>query len=237
MTLLPQKEETQNGTIMKDKELFSLYAELIQKYGKDTPNHISEFLNIIKETHQKNFKKENPTGDAEQSWRSVKGKNLEKLILHIIEKSITDIGLKVINGEKLSGIQKDIELDTVKRNVIIDYGTFGCHLPDADLIIYKPVTNRVIAIISSKVTLRERVAQTGYWNFKLKESFNTKHIQVLFVTLDEDGTLHTNKINKGRAITETDIDCTYVLTAAKFEASDKIKPFDKMINDIKRYTK
>ncbi len=95
---------------------------------------------------------------------------------------------------------------------------------------------KVVAIISSKVTLRERVAQTGYWNFKLKECPNTKHINVLFVTLDEDGTLATkNPSKKGRAIAEVDIDGTYVLTMADLVTSDKVKLFDSLIKDLKKY--
>ena len=40
----------------------------------------------------------------------------------------------------------------------------------------------------------------------------TKHIQVYFITLDEDGTLVTkHPTKKGRAIVEVDLDGSYVL--------------------------
>ncbi|MCX7997984.1 MAG: BsaWI family type II restriction enzyme [Leptospiraceae bacterium] len=42
-------------------------------------------------------------------------------------------------------------------------------------------------MISSKVTLRERIAQTAYWKLKLSSDKVTKHIKVCFITLDEDG--------------------------------------------------
>ena len=57
----------------------------------------------------------------------------------------------------------------VKRNLLVDYGEFGAHLPDVDIVIYEPETCKVIAVISSKVTLRERIAQTGYWKIKLSK--------------------------------------------------------------------
>jgi len=44
-----------------------------------------------------------------------------------------------------------------------------------------------LVAISSKVTLRERIAQTGYWKFKLFQNDVTKHIKVYFITPDEDG--------------------------------------------------
>jgi len=50
------------------------------------------------------------------------------------------------------------ELSQVKRNLSIDYGEFGLHLPDVDIIIYNPYNYKIIAVISSKVTLRERIA-------------------------------------------------------------------------------
>jgi len=46
-----------------------------------------------------------------------------------------------------------------------------------------------LVVISSKVTLRERIAQTGYWKLKLLKDEATKHIKVYFITPDEDGTL------------------------------------------------
>lgn len=79
--------------------------------------------------------------DHEQSWRAFKGKNLEKLIEYIIVEEIQRLGLKVINGsslEKTESKNLSEELSRVKRNLLIDYGEYGCHLSDVDLIIYKP---------------------------------------------------------------------------------------------------
>ena len=103
-----------------------------------------------------------------------------------------------------------------------------------DIIIYDPKTSKVIAVLSSKVTLRERIAQTGYWKIKLSSDQATKHIKVYFVTPDEDGTLTIKKpAKKGRAIVEVDTDGSYVLSETKIEESNKVKMFDKFIEDLK----
>ena len=180
--------------------------------------------------------RDKPDGDHEQSWRAFKGKNFEKLIQHIITESIEALGMKVINGNKLERSKNlSPELSRVKRNLAIDYGEFGLHLPDVDIVVYNPKDQSVIAVISSKVTLRERIAQTGYWKLKLLESKTTEHIKVYFITPDEDGTLTDTYLpKKGRAIVEIDLDGTYVLTEANLEESDKVKLFEHFIQDFKQ---
>jgi type II restriction enzyme len=103
------------------------------------------------------------------------------------------------------------------------------------LIIYNPTNFHILAVLSSKVTLRERIAQTGYWKMKLQSDEVTRNIKVFFITPDEDGTLTTrNPAKKGRAIVEVDTDGSYVMTEAEIEESDKVKKFDQFIVDLKK---
>lgn len=167
-----------------------------------------------KEIHKHDWlKNPTPNKDHEQSWRAFKGKNLEKLVIHIIKDEVESLGLKIVEGntlERTNSSKLSKELSSVKRNLLIDYGEFGSHLPDVDIIIYDPATYKIVAVISSKVTLRERIAQTGYWKIKLLHDEATKHIKVFFVTPDEDGTLTIKKpTKKGRAIVEVDTDGCY----------------------------
>jgi len=223
---------------MKFEDLVKIYEEKKKKRGIDTYKHISEVLKEAKIVHKRDWQK-SPTanGDHEQSWRAFKGKNLEKLIIHIISDEVKALGLKIVDGNALERTKAENlpkELSQVKRNLIIDYGEFGSHLPDVDIIIYDPKTSKVIAVLSSKVTLRERIAQTGYWKIKLSSDQATKHIKVYFVTPDEDGTLTIKSpAKKGRAIVEVDTDGSYVLSEATIEESDKVKMFDKFIEDLK----
>lgn len=222
---------------MKIQDLIKLYEEKKKKHASETYKYISEILKEAKQLHKNDWlKNPTPDGDHEQSWRAFKGKNLEKLIEYIITKEVETLGLRVINGNALERSSKlPLVLGKVKRNLAVDYGEFGLHLPDIDIIIYNPKNCNVLAAISSKVTLRERIAQTGYWKLKLLQDDNTKHIKIYFITPDEDGTLTIRKpAKKGRAIVEVDTDGSYVMSEENIEESDKVKMFDKFIDDLKR---
>ncbi|MCM8787016.1 MAG: BsaWI family type II restriction enzyme, partial [Candidatus Omnitrophica bacterium] len=208
--------------------LIKLYEKKKVQYKDETFKHISELLKEVKELHKRDWQ-ESPTPhkDYEQSWRAFKGKNLEKLVIHIIKDEVESLGLKIVEGntlERTNSSNLSTELNRVKRNLLIDYGEFGSHLPDVDIIIYDPKTYEIIAVISSKVTLRERIAQTGYWKIKLSQDKITKHIKVFFVTPDEDKTLSIRKpAKKGRAIVEIDTDGSYVMSEEEIEESKKVK--------------
>ncbi len=221
---------------MKFEDLRDMYSETQLVDGEAAYKSVSQLLKEAKERHRQDFLREKPTGDHEQSWRAFKGKNFEKLIQHIITESIEALGMKVINGNRLErGKNLSLELSRVKRNLAIDYGEFGLHLPDVDIVVYSPKDQRVVAVISSKVTLRERIAQTGYWKLKLLADRTTEHIKVYFITPDEDGTLTDTYIpKKGRAIVEIDLDGTYVLTEADLDQSGKVKLFEHFIDDFKQ---
>ena len=226
---------------MNFTNLLELYEKEKKTYGVETYRHISSILEKAKIIHKNDWSK-SPTlgGDHEQSWRAFKGKNLEKLIMHVISDGVTSLGLKVVDGNSLERTDPQNlskELSIVKRNVSVDYGKFGLHLPDVDIIIYEPNSFNVLAVISSKVTLRERIAQTGYWKIKLSQNNATKHIRVFFITPDEDATLTVKEpAKKGRAIVEIDTDGSYVMTEDEVQESDKVKMFDKFIDDLRQIT-
>ena len=220
---------------MTYKDIISVYESKKKIYKNDTYKYISSLLKEIKEMHRKDALNRGII-DTEQSWRAFKGKNLEKLIEYIIKDEIEKLNLSIINGNILehNKYSDNKELDLLKRNLAIDYGEFGMHLPDVDIIIYEPNKIKIIAVLSVKVTLRERIAQTGYWKLKLMDSNITKDIKVFFITLDEDETFSKKPAKKGRAIVEVDTDGCYVLTENKFERSDKVKLFSEFINDLKK---
>lgn len=232
------------------KDLLLIYDKYKEKYNDDAYKYLSKVFEEAKPFHKKSFLKSKTaqekikkggTPDHEQSWRAFKGKNLEKIIIYILKDVINGLNLEVLDGNKLektNSVNLSKELSLVKRNLLVDYGEFGSHLPDVDIIIYDPETSDVIAVLSSKVTLRERIAQTGYWKIKLASDEATKHIKVYFVTPDEDGTLTTKSpAKKGRAIVEIDTDGSYVLSEIDIEESDKVKMFDKFISDLKKLLK
>lgn len=227
---------------MKFKDIMALYEKKKLECGIETYKHISELLKEAKAIHKEDWmKKPTPNKDHEQSWRAFKGKNLEKLIEYIIKDEVESLGLKIVNGNKLEKTRSEnlsLDLSSVKHKLLVDYGELGSHLPDVDIVIYDPKTYKILAVISSKVTLRERIAQTGYWKIKLSKDKVTKHIKVFFVTPDEDETLTTRiPAKKGRAIVEVDTDGSYVMSEKTVEESAKVKMFDKFIQDLKELLK
>src|SRR3972149_11762668 len=235
-----KKSKKKKRKKMTFNDLLKLYNEKREIYGIETYRYISQLLQEAKFIHKEYFLRSDTAAktrakgkvpDHEQSWRAFKGKNLEKLVIHIIKDEVESLGLKIVEGNKLertSSNNLSFELSSVKRNLLVDYGEFGSHLPDVGIIIYKPKTYKIITVISSKVTLRERIAQTGYWKIKLSNDSVTEHIKVFFVTPDEDCTLALKKpAKKGRAIVEVDTHGSYVMSETIVEESQRVKMFDK----------
>jgi type II restriction enzyme len=223
-----------------------LYAAKKTSYGNKAYTQISKLFEEAKPQHKIDFEKtvdyqktlqKGKIPDHEQSWRAFKGKNLEKLIEYVITDEIQTLGYEIVNGSTLERANVSLlslVLSKVKRNIAVDYGQFGMHLPDADMIVYKPNTGEVVGLLSVKTTLRERIAQTGYWKLKLNAQIITKHIKMIFITLDEDKTLtQKSPAKKGRAITEIDTDACFVLSETIIEESDKVKMFDKFAAVLK----
>lgn len=235
---------------MKAKDIIEMYEKIKKEYGKDAFKYISSIFKEAKEIHRKDFLKsdtakkaiaEGRQPDHEQSWKPFKGNALEKLIAYILKDEIISLGLKIISGKKIERTNPEnltFELKNVKKNLAIDFGEFGYHLPDVDIIIYNPLNYKVLAILSSKTTLRERIAQTGYWNYKIKNDELTKHIKVYFITPDEDKIFSLKfPAKKERAIVEIDSDGGYILSESNIQESNKVKTFDKFIDDLKELLK
>jgi type II restriction enzyme len=93
-----------------------LYEKKKELYGVDTYCHISEILKEAKSFYKAYFITQGKT-DHEQSWRAFKGKNLEKLVVHILADEVRELGLKISSGntlERASSAQPDEIFDTVK---------------------------------------------------------------------------------------------------------------------------
>ena len=209
--------------------------------------HISEILEIAKDKHKAAWRpKPGQAGDHGQAWRAWKGKNFEKLVQFIVTDEVDRLNrspgysLGTTSDTALDHDTLPTELDRVKRNLLVHYGKYGSHLPDADVIIYDCNSAAVLCILSCKVTMRERIAQTAYWKLKLGTSPVTRHVRVALVTPDEDGNLisrpHPAMVKKNYAIASTDIDTTYVLNEA-LQPTDRIKSFSDFARDVKSWAK
>jgi type II restriction enzyme len=144
------------------KDVIQLFEKERAIRGVEAYRYVSKILKEAKEFHRQYFL---TTGkiDHEQSWRAFKGNNLERLLIHILDE-VRVLGLKMIYGKALTSNQLSPLLDRVKRNLLVDYGEYGMHLPDVDLVIIDPVDGSVLAAVSVKSALRERIAQLDTGN-------------------------------------------------------------------------
>ncbi len=195
---------------MKADDFIDLYYELYPEYSaRDIVNYslIHDLLEVAKERHRNDVKDK----DFEQSWKPVKGKGLEKITEHLLREDLKKIGLQI----------RDINDKGIKKLTKINFFPYGEHNPDVDLAIYEKFSQRVIAILSIKTSLRERSTQTAYWCQKIRNNEQTKHIKMFFVTLDSDDDLRNNNPpKKQRAVIEKDIDSIYIVNRKEYCRDD-----------------
>lgn len=226
---------------MELNDLIRIYENKKKLYGDEVYLHVSEIFEEAREKYKKEYlssskasklRAKGKTPDAEQSWKPFKGKNFEKLIWHIIGDELESVDLRVILGASLKRKKLSAELSKVYRNLLIRYGEWAL-LPDVDLVIYDPTTCNIIGVISCKITLRERIAQTAYWKLKLASDPLTMHIKGYFITADEDGDLVKGMTSptRNRIIVEHELDGTYALR--HIAESEKVKTFPKLLDDLR----
>ena len=176
------------------------------------------------------------TGELGESWRASKGKTFRERLRDMIAPSIEKLGLKaILRYDLVKSATLSEELEGVKRHLTIDYGDANSILPYIHIVIYNPENSRVVSVILCEVNLKKGIFDTAYWKFKLQADEKTAAIKFYLITPDLDGTLkNTDVPQKGRAIVETDLDGTYVLTKENLQESDKVKLFEHFIEDFKK---
>ena len=216
-----------------------IVVPLIKKYENkyQRKNIHKYFFDILMET-RKEFNK-SCKKDAGQSWRNESGAMLENLVVYFIQQEIVKLGYDLATDNQINKASSDDKImSLVYRNMIVRYGKYPI-LPDGDIIIFNPKNGDVKAIISCKNSLRERFAQTLYWKLKLSLDPITAPIKMYFVTIDkENGKKPALDIDpqrgptKPRILLEYEMDGVYVGRELQDE-SDKVKMFDKFIDDLK----
>jgi type II restriction enzyme len=184
---------------------------------------------------------------SEQSWHSYIGNKFEKVIYSIIKGYISHkksedpifAGLDVLTEKEVKSN------DILTRKLAVNYGEFLL-LPDTDIVIvdynFEDVwKSEVLAILSCKTSLRERIAQACYWKLKLLSSDITKNVRVFLVTTDNDddfSIMNERERYKGkhrnRIIAEYELDGIYILREDFREEweSEKVKRYEKIFEDI-----
>ena len=184
----------------------------------------------------------------EQSWHTYAGNAFQRLVFTILQKYISDHSNEFKNISVFSQSQLEGN-DYLYKKLSVRYGKISI-LPDTDMAIVEydfsnPWNSEVIAIISCKTSLRERIAQACYWKLKLKDSPTTKKVRVYLATTDNDKNFELKKNGdyegktRNRIIAEWELDGIYILRGDfKHECeSEKVKQYDKIFNDLFRILK
>lgn len=184
---------------------------------------------------------------GQQSWNSFIGHRFQGVVHAILKgyaKKLKDEsqdfrGLEVLTAEEA---KRD---EIIMRKLAVKYGDFLL-LPDVDsaIVWMDPVhkwESRILAVISCKTSLRERIAQACYWKLKLLASDVQKGIRVFLATADHDddfsigdGGERFNGRSRDRVISEHELDGIYILRE-DFKTdweSTKVKRFEHIFDDI-----
>ncbi|MDI6840700.1 MAG: BsaWI family type II restriction enzyme [bacterium] len=187
---------------------------------------------------------------AEQSWHSFIGNKFERIVGSIIKAYVREVkendealkGLAVLTKDEIKKKKNEV----IFRKLAVKYEKYLL-LPDADLVIVDFNTDNtwkstVIAIISCKTSLRERIAQACYWKLKLLSSNVTKNIKIFLATVDHDEDFDIDFTKRGRIdgksrdriISEYELDGVYILREDFKEewGSEKIKRYERIFQDF-----
>ena len=184
---------------------------------------------------------------GQQSWNSFIGHRFQGVIHAILKGYVKKLrdqsqdfkGLEVLTAEEAKGDE------VIMRKLAVKYGDFLL-LPDVDsAIVWIDPEQRwestILAIISCKTSLRERIAQACYWKLKLLSSDVQKGIRVFLATADNDDDFSIKEEvkrfdgkSRDRVISEYELDGVYVLREdfrVDWE-STKVKRFERIFDDI-----
>jgi type II restriction enzyme len=225
--------------------------KIIKKIEKGGVNPIKGWNKIrkLKDEYVANLTKYYPKiKSAESSWHAFIGSKFEKTATSIIRQYVKEIKRtdKIFNGLTLLSENEVNKHEVIKRKLTIDYGEYFL-LPDIDLSLVdfnpeSPWNSTILAIISCKTSLRERIAQSCYWKLKLLASKVTKNIKVFLASVDNDNDFLIDISKKDRVagktrnriIAEYELDGVYIFRDdfKKEWESDKIKRYENILNDF-----
>ncbi len=199
-----------------------------------------EYIEVLRQIH--------PDKDLEQSWHGYIGNKFQKVIYSITKGYLLKLKSQDQSFRDFEVLQENEikKNDIILRKLAVKYGEYLL-LPDTDLAIVKfanlePWKSDIIAIISCKTSLRERIAQACYWKLKLVSSDVTKNIRVFLATTDNDDDFIISKNKKGsfdgksrnRIIAEYELDGVYILREdfKKGWESTKVKRYERIFEDL-----
>ena len=153
----------------------------------------------------------------DQAWKTCKGSLYEYAVFRYIQNIVENDDLL---KDKIIVMMGDEALISHKDQIIIRN---WCDIfPDADILIIDKRTDSVIAILSCKTSLRERLTETAFWKRELEKTRDMTEIKLVFVTTDKDNELRTET---NRYILLHVIDYTFITDPEKY--NELIEAYEK----------
>jgi hypothetical protein len=243
-----------DGRMMKGKNVSDhreLVNDVIRRISKGdiSPDKAWSTIRNLKDRYIETCEKLHPEKDAEQSWHVFIGNSFQNLVYAILKGYFVNLKKQNRIFENLQ-ILKESEVnknDIIMRKLAIRYGDYLL-LPDTDMVIANCMTedpwkSEVLAIVSCKTSLRERIAQACYWKLKLLSCDTTKNVKVFLATTDNDDDFVLRKTkdeylggrSRNRIIAEYELDGVYILREDFINSweSQKVKRYEHIFEDMR----
>lgn len=232
-----------------------LINDVIRKIsaGEIAPDKAWSTIRTLKNKYIETCERLHPDKDAEQSWHVFIGNSFQNLVYAILKGYFANLKKQDGTFRNLE-VLKESELnrnDIIVRKLAIRYGDYLL-LPDTDMVIANctiedPWKSEVLAIVSCKTSLRERIAQACYWKLKLLSSDTTKNVKVFLTTTDNDNDFVLQENRQGsfggksrnRIIAEYELDGVYILREdfVRTWENQKVKRYECIYDDLVRIFK
>jgi len=145
----------------------------------------------------------------DQAWKTCKGSLYEYAVFRYIQNIVENDD---ILKDKIIVMMGDEALISHKNQIVIRN---WCDIfPDVDILIVDKQTNLVMAILSCKTSLRERLTETAFWKRELEKTRDMTEIKLVFVTMDKDNELRTET---NRYILLHVVDYTFITDPEKYD--------------------
>ncbi len=235
-----------------DRGIIGKFEEIEKKLGRGeiTLAEALKQMKALKDEYIKKITADKPyIINPEQSWHSFIGNRFQKLVFNTLKGYAHQLKREYPEFQNLCVLSENEvkRNDYLFRKLAVRYGEYLL-LPDTDIVIAlcdseNPWNSEILAIVSCKTSLRERIAQACYWKLKLLQSDATKHIRVLLATMDNDDDFSIGRRRKkesydgksrNRIIAEYELDGIYIMRddfRDEWE-SDKVKKYEKLLDDL-----
>jgi len=212
--------------------------------GKIPPEKALDKIKELKESYVKEY--------SEQSWHVYIGNKFQNIIHSILKGYFNRLKSQNPEFDSLTVFtENEVKAnEIIERKLAVKYGEYLL-LPDTDMTIVdynfiEPWKSEILAIISCKTSLRERIAQACYWKLKLLSSDITRNVHVFLATTDNDEDFFIKSKRKqysgkhrNRIIAEYELDGIYILREdfKKDWESDRVKRYEAIFEDLIRIFK